>query len=82
MDLSAWLRELGLEHYATAFAANDVDAEILPRLTAEDLLAIGITSVGHRRKLLEAIAALQATDRAAAGQRAGRPRPATPSGAS
>jgi class 3 adenylate cyclase/predicted ATPase len=64
MDLSAWLRGLGLERYAGAFAAHDVDADVLPKLTAEDLVAIGITSVGHRRKLLEAIAALATPDRA------------------
>jgi class 3 adenylate cyclase/predicted ATPase len=60
VDIATWLRELGLERYEAAFADNDVDAEILPKLTAEDLLAIGITSVGHRRKMLEAIAALTA----------------------
>jgi class 3 adenylate cyclase/predicted ATPase len=61
MDLSAWLRALGLERYAEAFAANDIDSEVLPKLTAEDLAALGVTSVGHRRKLLEAIAALCAS---------------------
>jgi class 3 adenylate cyclase len=55
MDLSAWLKDLGLARYADAFAANDVDAEILPQLTAEDLIAIGVASVGHRRQLLDAI---------------------------
>ncbi len=55
MDLSVWLRDLGLERYTAAFTAHDVDADVLPKLTAEDLIAIGITSVGHRRKLLEAI---------------------------
>ena len=58
MDIAAWLQGLGLERYAEAFAENDIDAAILPKLTAEDLLAVGVTSVGHRRKLLEAIAAL------------------------
>jgi short-subunit dehydrogenase len=53
-----WLRDLGLENYAQAFQAHDIDAEVLPRLTADDLTAIGIGSVGHRRKLLDAIAAL------------------------
>jgi short-subunit dehydrogenase len=53
-----WLRDLGLENYAQAFQAHDIDAEVLPRLTADDLTAIGIRSVGHRRKLLDAIAAL------------------------
>jgi hypothetical protein len=53
--VSTWLRELCLESYAQAFRANDVDAEVLPRLTAKDLIALGITSIGHRRKLLHAI---------------------------
>jgi SAM domain (Sterile alpha motif) len=60
MDVSSWLRDLGLEDYAQAFQANHIDAEVLPRLGAEDLIALGITSIGHRRKLLEAIAKLQA----------------------
>ena len=58
MNVSAWLRGMGLERYAAAFRDNDVDAAVLPRLTAEDLLALGIHSVGHRRRLLNAIAAL------------------------
>ena len=59
MDVSSWLRDLGLENYAQAFQANHVDAEVLPRLTAEDLIALGVISVGHRRRLLDAIATLQ-----------------------
>jgi predicted ATPase/class 3 adenylate cyclase len=59
MDVSSWLRDLGLENYAQAFRDNDVDTEVLLRLTAEDLTALGITSVGHRRRLLDAIAALR-----------------------
>ena len=58
MDVAAWLKGLGLERYAPAFRDNDVDAEVLPKLTAEDLISIGVTSVGHRRKLLDAIASL------------------------
>ena len=49
MDVADWLRKLGLEQYEPAFRANDVDAEVLPSLTAEDLISIGVTSVGHRR---------------------------------
>jgi class 3 adenylate cyclase len=60
MDVSAWLRGLGLEQYTPAFHDNDVDGEVLPQLTADDLISIGVTSVGHRRKLLAAIAALRA----------------------
>jgi class 3 adenylate cyclase len=59
MDVSTWLRDLGLENYARAFQAHDIDADVLPRLTADDLTALGITSVGHRRKLLDAIALLE-----------------------
>jgi class 3 adenylate cyclase/predicted ATPase len=58
MDVSAWLRGLGLEQYAPAFRDNDVDAEVLPKLTADDLIGLGVTSIGHRRKLLDTIAAL------------------------
>ena len=61
MDVAAWLRGLGLEQYAPAFRDNDVDGEVLPELTADDLISIGVTSVGHRRKLLAAIASLTAT---------------------
>ena len=60
MDVGAWLRGLGLGRYEQAFRDNDVDAEVLPELTADDLIGLGIASVGHRRKLLAAIAALRA----------------------
>ncbi|HTO65619.1 MAG TPA: adenylate/guanylate cyclase domain-containing protein [Bradyrhizobium sp.] len=60
MDVSAWLRQLGLEEYAAAFAANHIDPVTLRQLTADDLRDIGIDSVGHRRRLLEAIAQLDA----------------------
>jgi class 3 adenylate cyclase/tetratricopeptide (TPR) repeat protein len=60
MDVAAWLRGLGLDQYAPAFRDNDVDGEVLPELTADDLIGLGVTSIGHRRKLLAAIAALGA----------------------
>src|SRR6516165_2038458 len=59
MDVAAWLRGLRLERYERAFRDNRIDAEILPKLTAEDLKEIGVAVVGDRRKLLEAIAALR-----------------------
>ena len=59
MDISEWLRKLGLEHYEPAFRENKIDADLLPSLTAEDLKDLGITLVGDRRRLLGAIAALQ-----------------------
>jgi len=58
VDVRAWLEGLGLESYAEAFADNDIDGATLPALTAEDLKDVGVASVGHRRKLLEAIVAL------------------------
>ena len=60
MDISAWLRGLGLERYEQAFRENAIDEAILPKLTAEDLRELGVTAVGHRRILLDAIAALRA----------------------
>ena len=57
MDVAVWLRGLGLEQYAPAFRDNDIDDEVLRRLTAEDLRELGVTSIGHRRRLLDAIAA-------------------------
>jgi class 3 adenylate cyclase/predicted ATPase len=58
VDVAEWLRSLGLEQYAPAFRNDDIEAEVLLHLTAEDLTALGVTSVGHRRKLLTAIASL------------------------
>ena len=63
--ITDWLRGLGLEQYAPAFRDNDVDSEVLPQLTVDDLISIGVTSVGHRRKLLAAIASLGASAAAA-----------------
>jgi class 3 adenylate cyclase len=60
MDVGGWLRRLGLEQYEVAFRENNVDGSILPSLTTEDLKELGVGSVGHRRKLLDAIAALRA----------------------
>jgi class 3 adenylate cyclase len=58
VDIGAWLRGLGLEQYEPVFCDNDIDGDVLPSLTADDLKDLGINSVGHRRRLLEAIAAL------------------------
>jgi hypothetical protein len=58
VNVAAWLRQLGLEQYEQAFCDNAVDAEVLPKLTADDLKELGVMAVGHRRKLLDAIAGL------------------------
>src|SRR2546430_32481 len=60
MDVGSWLRGLGLERYEAAFRENEIDETVLPTLTADDLKDLGVGVVGHRRKLLNAIAALRA----------------------
>src|SRR6185369_2216122 len=61
MDVSGWLRALGLERYEAAFRENEISEKVLPNLTAQDLKDLGISAVGHRRILLDAIAALRAS---------------------
>ena len=60
MDVGGWLRSLGLDRYEAAFRDNEINERVLPSLTQEDLKEIGVGPVGHRRLLLEAIAALRA----------------------
>ena len=59
MDIVVWLRSLGLGKYEAAFRENEIDETVLHNLTAEDLKELGVTALGHRRKLLDAIAALR-----------------------
>jgi class 3 adenylate cyclase len=59
VDVANWLRNLGLERYETAFRENEVGVEDLCHLTAEDLEGIGVAAIGHRRRLLVAIARLR-----------------------
>jgi class 3 adenylate cyclase/tetratricopeptide (TPR) repeat protein len=58
MDVEDWLRKLGFEQYEPAFREHEIDERTLPNLTAEDLKDLGVRLVGHRRRLLDAIAAL------------------------
>jgi hypothetical protein len=60
LDIDSWLRSLGLEQYEAAFRENAISEKLLPRLTAEDLKDLGVTIVGHRRVLLDAITDLRA----------------------
>ena len=71
MDIGTWLRRLGLERYEPAFQENEINWEALPKLTAEDLKDLGVVLGGHRRRLLDAIAALGKTETPA-------PTPTTP----
>jgi class 3 adenylate cyclase len=65
-SIDDWLKGLGLEQYTQAFRENDIDRDVLPELTADDLVALGVTSIGHRRKLLAAIKVHQDSPAAAA----------------
>jgi len=56
VDVAAWLRSLGMERYEQMFRDHAVDADVLRSLTADDLKELGIASIGHRRKLLDALA--------------------------
>ncbi|KIN61587.1 Adenylate/guanylate cyclase [Sulfitobacter noctilucae] len=57
--MKSFLEQIGLPQYAEAFAENDVDLSVGPELTADDLKEIGITSLGHRKKLLKAFAEIE-----------------------
>ena len=50
MDIDGWLGRIGLAQYAEMFRANDIDGELLGRLTNDDLKDIGVASFGHRKK--------------------------------
>jgi class 3 adenylate cyclase len=65
MDVTEWLRSLGLEQYAPAFEQNHIGPGLLPSLSADDLKELGIASLGHRRAVLAAIAGLRTTSAAA-----------------
>ena len=58
MDVGGWLHSLGLGQYEANFRDNKIDADLLPRLTIDDLKGIGVSAVGDRRRLLDAIAVL------------------------
>jgi class 3 adenylate cyclase len=59
MDIGGWLRNLGLGKYEAAFRDNEIDGTVLPSLTHENLKELGVSALGHRLKLLDAITALR-----------------------
>jgi class 3 adenylate cyclase/predicted ATPase len=65
LDIDGWLHEIGFAQYAEMFRANDIDIELLGQLTNDDLKDIGVVSLGHRKRLLEAIADLGSAPAAA-----------------
>ncbi len=75
-NLLKWLASIGLAQYADAFTENEITFELLPKLTSEDIRELGITPIGHRRRLLNAIAQIQVSD---AGQAETAHAAATPS---
>ena len=75
-QIADWLEKLGLSEYTQRFAENDIDFTILDDLTDQDLEKIGIASLGHRRKLLRAIANLESIVESAPA--VGVPVPAAP----
>jgi SAM domain (Sterile alpha motif) len=64
MDVGDWLRSLGLGQHEALFRENEIDAEVLPELTEADLEKIGVP-LGHRKRLLKAIAILGSAETAA-----------------
>jgi len=56
-QIEDWLKHFGMSEYARRFAENDIDLSVLPHLTDQDLKELGV-SLGHRRKILAAIAEL------------------------
>ena len=54
-ELRDWLDQIGLAQHAEIFAANDIDLDVLPELSDEDLKELGL-SPGHRRRLQRALA--------------------------
>jgi hypothetical protein len=61
MDVAAWLHDRGFDRYARIFEDNDIDDEVLVTLTEADLKELGVWSLGHRRKLMAAIAGLRSS---------------------
>src|SRR6476661_5483207 len=81
MDVVVWLRSLGLGKYEAAFRENEIDETVLLDLTAEDLKELGVTALGHRRKLLAAIAALRNVHASTVAAEPARPSAAPPTAA-
>ena len=77
-QIADWLEKLGMSEYAQRFAESDIDFEILGELTDQDLEKIGVASLGHRRKLLRAIANLESAQRSGSAVAAVAAPPITP----
>ena len=82
-QIADWLEKLGMSEYAQRFADNDIDFSILGDLTDQHLKDLGVASLGHRLKILRAIAELDRQEATVAAPpamaRVPRPGPAPPS---
>ena len=58
-DIELWLKNIGLEKYAEVFAKHDIDLDVAPDLSEQDLETLGL-SLGHRRRFIAAAAKLRA----------------------
>ncbi|MEE9158061.1 MAG: SAM domain-containing protein, partial [Gammaproteobacteria bacterium] len=61
-SVTRWLEQLDLGEYAVGFAENDIDTELLLQLTDDDLKALGVVSLGHRKKMLNSIGILRSEE--------------------
>jgi class 3 adenylate cyclase/predicted ATPase len=77
LDIDGWLRRIGLEQYTQTFRDNAIDLSVLPDLTDQDLEKLGVL-LGHRRKLLRAIADLEAIEKSAPAVAVAAAAPAAP----
>jgi hypothetical protein len=77
-QIADWLRKLGMSEYAQRFADSDIDFSILDDLTDPHLKDLGVASLGHRLKILRAIAELDRQEATAAPPAAARPSPSGP----
>src|SRR6516164_2334629 len=80
-QIADWLEKLGLGQYTQRFAENDIDVNILGDLTDQDLEKIGVGPLGHRRKLLRAIANLKGVEQITPAVAVAAAPPATPGAA-
>ena len=76
-QIADWLKKLGMSEYAERFAENRIDFSILPDLTDQDLKDLGIV-LGDRRKMLRAIANLEATEKSTPAVTVATPASAAP----
>jgi class 3 adenylate cyclase len=77
MDVGGWLRGLGLEQYEANFRENKINADLLPRLTEDRLKDMGVSALGDRLRLLDAIAALAGAAPSSIPTRSPKPAPPT-----